>query len=135
MLGVVQAPQPNSLSQEELIELLAFAFGTIDSQFELWLMITFAVIIASYIAGHRLATWLRYCLAGLYTSVSVLLLLMLYVTVRTATDLIGGESIYIGPNTGDPLLLTLVILRNVVWVCGTVITVLFILKGFREQDG
>ena len=123
-----------TLEPEALIELLAFAYGTIDNQFELWLTITFAVIIASYIAGHRLARWLRYCFAALYTAVSVLLLLMLYATVRASVELIGGESIFIGPNPDDPLLFSIVILRNVVWLSGTIVTVLFILRGFREGD-
>lgn len=69
-------PEQTELSREELIELLAFAYGSIDSQFELWLTITFAVI-----------------------------------------------------------MLTIVILRNLVWLIGTVVTVFFILKGFRERNG
>jgi len=127
-------PEHTELSREELIELLAFAYGNIDNQFELWLTITFAVIIASYIAGHRLARGLRYCFAALYTMVSVLLLLMLYSTVRTSLILIGEPTIFIGPESGDPMMLTIVVLRNVVWLVGTVVTVLFILKGFREHD-
>ena len=128
-------PEQTELSREELIELLAFAYSSIDSQFELWLTITFAVIIASYIAGHRLPKWLRYCFAVLYTLVSILLLLMLYSTVRTSRILIGEPTIFIGPDSGDPLMLTIVILRNLVWLIGTVVTVFFILKGFRERNG
>ncbi len=128
-------PEQTELSREELIELLAFAYSSIDNQFELWLTITFAVIIASYIAGHRLASWLRYCFALLYTLVSVLLLLMLYSTVRTSRILIGEPTIFIGPDSGDPMMLTIIVLRNLVWLIGTVVTVLFILKGFRERNG
>ena len=125
-------PEQTELSREELIELLAFAYSSIDSQFELWLTITFAVIIASYIAGHRLASWLSF--AVLYTLVSVLLLLMLYSTVRTSRILIGEPTIFIGPDSGDPMMLTIIVLRNLVWLIGTIVTVLFILKGFRERD-
>ncbi len=127
-------PEQTELSREELIELLAFAYSSIDSQFELWLTITFAVIIDSYIAGLRLASWLRYCFAVLYTLVSVLQLLMLYSTVRTSRILIGEPTIFIGPDSGDPMMLTIIVLRNFVWLIGTVVTVLFILKGFRERD-
>ena len=127
-------PPANELTKEELIEALAFGYSQIDSQFEIWLTITFAVIIASYIAGHRLAPWLRYCFAILYTAVSALLLLMLYNTVRISISLIGDSNSYIGPVPEDPLLLTIVILRNLVWFGGTLVTVLFILKGFRERD-
>ena len=133
-LGVTRMPEQIELSREELIELLAFAYSNIDSQFELWLTITFAVIIASYIAGHRLARWLRYSFAVLYTLVSVLLLLMLYSVVRTSQTLIGEPTIFIGPDSGDPLMLTIIVLRNVRWLIGTVVTVLFILRGFRERD-
>ena len=43
------------LTNEELIQLYDVVTSSVNSQFELWITITFAVIIASYIAGHRLA--------------------------------------------------------------------------------
>ena len=45
----------NELNNEELILLYDVVTGSVNEQFELWLTITFAVIIASYLAGHRLA--------------------------------------------------------------------------------
>jgi len=48
------------LTNEELIQLYDVVTSSVNSQFELWITITFAVIIASYIAGHRLAKSLQY---------------------------------------------------------------------------
>ena len=48
------------LTNEELIQLYDAATSGVNAQFELWITITFAVIIASYLAGHRLARSLQY---------------------------------------------------------------------------
>jgi|AntAceMinimDraft_8_1070364.scaffolds.fasta_scaffold220265_1 hypothetical protein len=42
-----------TLTREELIELIGITTANINGQFELWLTVTFAVIIASHLAGHR----------------------------------------------------------------------------------
>ena len=55
----------NELNDEELILLYDVVTGSVNAQFELWLTITFAVIIASYLAGHRLARSLQYLIATL----------------------------------------------------------------------
>ena len=54
------------LNNEELIQLYDAVFTNINTQFELWITITFAVIIASYVAGHRLERELRYLIAALF---------------------------------------------------------------------
>ena len=54
------------LTTEEFIELMGITTTSINSQFELWLTVTFAVIVASYLAGHRLSNALRYLIAALY---------------------------------------------------------------------
>ena len=65
------------LTTEEAIELLALSVDNINQQFELWLTITFAVIVASYIAGHKLSQVFRVWFVTLYLMVSILLFLML----------------------------------------------------------
>ena len=84
------------LTNEELIQLYDVVTSSVNSQFELWITITFAVIIASYIAGHRLAKSLQYLVAILYTSVSILLYLMLVGAVQFADQfdaVTAGKSI------------------------------------------
>jgi|GEM_PF-3270662 len=61
----------------EFVSVLDAVQSNINSQFELWVTITFAVIIASYIAGHKLPTLLKHLIATLCISVSLLLWLML----------------------------------------------------------
>ena len=63
----------NELNNEELILLYDVVTGSVNEQFELWLTITFAVIIASYLAGHRLARSLQYLIATIYTAMSELM--------------------------------------------------------------
>jgi hypothetical protein len=117
------------LTTEEFIELIGVTTTSINSQFELWLTVTFAVIVASYLAGHRLSTGLRYLIATLYSLVSVLLGLMLLQAVQTADFLLGEKLTAIA--WSDPLRVTIATLRFVVWGLGTIATLVFI---FRNRD-
>jgi hypothetical protein len=114
------------LSTEELIELIGVTTSNINDQFELWLTVTFAVIIASHLAGHRLSKGFRHLVASLYTAVSILLLLMLTDAVRTASLLSGefAENFF-----SDPIRLPIAVLRFGVWILGTAATLVFIYKG------
>ena len=117
------------LNNEELILLWDAVFTQINSQFELWLTITFAVIIASYIAGHRLARSLQYLIAALYLSVSLLLLLMLVGAVLFAGEF-EAFGVLAQPDLWDWVV---VFLRTGVWILGTITTVVFIFRGHRES--
>jgi hypothetical protein len=119
------------MTREELIELLGATTANVNSQFELWLTVTFAVIIASHLAGHSLAKGLKHLIATLYTAVSILLFLMLFEALRTAAGILG-ESIQ--DYYGDPVRLSIAILRVGVWVLGTVATLVFIYKGGGRVD-
>ena len=119
---------------EENIEVLSFVNQNIGHQFELWITITFAVIIASYIAGHRLTKILRYGLAALYTMVSILLYLVLVATTVTARAVIGDEISIFNFSGDNSLIIVIAYLRAVVWILGTIVTLGFILSGFKERD-
>ncbi len=117
------------LTNEELIQLYDATFSNINTQFELWITITFAVIIASYIAGHRLERSLQYLIAALYSAVSLLLLLMLVSAVNFA-----GEFDAFGVQVQqDPLTVMIVFLRVGVWILGTVATLVFIFKRGKDN--
>lgn len=121
---------PEQLTNEELIQLYDAVFSNINTQFELWVTITFAVIIASYIAGHRLERSLQYIVAILYTSVSLLLVLMLISAVNFA-----GEFNAFGiAAVQDTMTLTIVVLRMGIWIFGTVATLVFIFKRGSQRD-
>jgi hypothetical protein len=118
------------LTNEELIQLYAVVTGSVNAQFELWLTITFAVIIASYLAGHRLARSLQYLMAALYTTVSVLLYLMLLGAVQFSQQF---DALNVGASSESNVILAIVVLRTSVWVLGTLATIVFIFKGHKDD--
>ena len=46
--------------------MIVYLDNTIESQFQFWLTITFAVIVAAYSAGHRLKGSIRLVISALY---------------------------------------------------------------------
>ena len=61
----------NDVSTSDLLNLVMTQRGNIDLQFQFWLTITFAVIIAAYSAGDRLDRRLRVMAAALYLLATV----------------------------------------------------------------
>ena len=120
------------LTNEELIQLYDVVTGSVNAQFELWLTITFAVIIASYLAGHRLARSLQYLMATLYTAVSVLLYLMLLGAVQFSQQF---DALNVGLSSESNVILVIVVLRTSVWILGTIATIVFIFKGHKGKAG
>ena len=118
------------LTNEEIILLYDVVTGSVNAQFELWLTITFAVIIASYLAGHRLARSLQYLMGTLYTAVSVLLYLMLLGAVQFSQEF---DAMNLGASSESNLVLTIVVLRTLVWILGTIATIVFIFKGHKDD--
>jgi hypothetical protein len=118
------------LTNEELIQLYDVVTGSVNAQFEFWLTITFAVIIASYLAGHRLARSLQYLMATLYTAVSVLLYLMLLGAVQFSLQF---AVLNVGAYSESSLVLAIVVLRTSVWILGTIATIVFIFKGHKDK--
>jgi len=118
------------LTNEELIQLYDVVTSSVNAQFELWLTITFAVIIASYIAGHRLAKSLQYLIAILYTAVSALLFLMLVGAVQFSEQF---DALTAGTSSASDVVGTIVVLRTSVWILGTIATIVFIFKGHNDD--
>ena len=120
------------LTNEELILLYDVVTGSVNAQFEFWLTITFAVIIASYLAGHRLSRPLQYLMTALYTAVSVLLYLMLLSAVQFSQQF---DELNVGASSEDSVILAIVVLRTSVWLLGTIATIVFIFKGHKGDAG
>ena len=118
------------LTNEELIQLYDVVTSSVNAQFELWLTITFAVIIASYIAGHRLAKSLQYLIAILYTAVSALLFLMLLGAVQFSEQF---DALTAGTSSASDVVGTIVVLRTSVWILWTIATIVFIFKGHNDD--
>ena len=117
------------LTNEELIQLYDVVTGSVNAQFELWLTITFAVIIASYLAGHRLARSLQYLIATLYAAVSVLLYLMLLGAVQFSQEF----DVNLGASSESSVVLAIVVLRTAVWILGTIATIVFVFMGHKDS--
>ena len=115
------------LTNEELIQLHDVVTGGVNAQFDLWITITFAVIIASYLAGHRLARSLQYVIATLYMAVSALLYLMILGAMRFSQQF----DVDLGASSESNLILAIVVLRTAVWILGTIATIVFIFKGHK----
>ena len=56
-----------NVSPDELIEMFFHAQSGIDTQFQYWVSVTFAVVVASFVAGDRLSRGMRYLVAVLYS--------------------------------------------------------------------
>jgi len=61
-------------SPAELAELALLAGASMDTQFQYWISVTFAVVVASFVAGERLSRPMRLLAAVLYLLASVLLI-------------------------------------------------------------
>jgi hypothetical protein len=118
------------LNNEELIQLYEVVTNSVNAQFELWLTITFAVIIASHIAGQRLAKSFQYIIATLYTAVSVLLFLMLLGAVQFSAQF---DTLAIGTSSEAGLIKIIGALRGLVWIFGSIVTIVFIFKGHKND--
>ena len=119
----------------QLLQALSDIFAQIDTQFQVWLTITFAVLVASFIAGHRLHLPGRLVILLLYIVAGTIVLLR----YATAIEWVG----YVGrlyetygvaqpPESG-----TMVLLRLGLMVLGGIVTglaVLFPGLGFHKSD-
>ena len=112
----------NETTVAELIELLQNESASIDMQFQLWITITSAVIIASFAARHHLTFWLRAFIAVMYTLASAT------IAFRYAND--ASQFVFLHNElrirgVDYPTFIDLRILRGLVFSCGTAGTLVF----------
>lgn len=112
----------NETTVAELIELLQNESASIDMQFQLWITITTAVIIASFAARHHLSFWMRAFIAVMYALASAT------IAFRYAND--ASQFVFLHNElrirgVDYPTFIDLRILRGLVFSCGTVATLVF----------
>ena len=112
----------NETTVAELIELLQNESASIDMQFQLWITITSAVIIASFAARQHLTFWMRAFVAIMYTLASAT------IAFRYSND--ASQFVFLQNElqirgVDYPTLIDLRILRGFVYSCGTVATLVF----------
>ncbi len=122
----------NETTVAELIELLQNESASIDMQFQLWITITSAVVIATFAARHHLSFWMRAFVAVMYTLASAT------IAFRYAND--ASQWIFLNNELGSrgvvyPAFVDLRILRGLVFSCGTIATLIFMfIKPSSKTD-
>ena len=114
----------------DLLNALMAQRASIDLQFQFWLTITFAVIVASFIAGERLGRTLRWLAASLYG------LATLHLAVRWMYDGGVGERwvavlVSRGVDIGIPWVAAY--LRMALMLIGTASALAFLLRNPRRE--
>lgn len=115
----------NDVSVAELIGLLQNESASIDMQFQLWITITSAVVIASFAARHHLSLQLKVFVAVMYALASATIALR-YANDASQFVFLNNELIARGvsyPNYAD-----LRFLRGLVYFFGTLATLVFVIR-------
>ena len=113
----------DQVSVAELIDLLQNESASIDMQFQLWITITSAVVIASLAAREHLNLWLKLFVAVMYT-LAVATLIVRYANDASQFVFIKAELSKKGveyPAVGD-----LRLLRSLVYSIGSLATLVFV---------
>ncbi len=124
----------NDFSSAELVEIIFLSRSAMDVQLQYWISVTFAVVVAAFVAGERLAPMLRYFVATLYVLASVALTTTYYTsvtTIRQARELLGESAAILPaiPHISG-------VSRLLLFVLGSAAAIYFLLRvrGGKELD-
>ena len=126
-------PVMDQYSPPELAELALLAGASMDTQFQYWISVTFAVVVASFVAGERLSRPMRLLAATLYLLASILLIsrfLQFAQTTRIYEIALEDAS---SPSIAAGRLI--VFTRFVLFALGTASALYFLLKAKKPRDG
>ena len=104
-----------------------------DAQFQYWLSVSFAVLVAAFIAGERLTFRWRAWVAFLYLLVSVLFALRFAGAAMHATEM-TEELVRRGVPTPNDLATIAGLLRSSIFVLGFFTTMLFLFIRFPKDN-
>lgn len=120
------------MDEKDLLELILAASGDIDQQFEFWLSITFAVLIASHVWGARLNPYVKWLLATLYVFASAILYLRYLLAIDFIVyvrDLYTQYNVNEPPSPGSKISF----LRQTLFIVGTIVTTIFVINPRAGQ--
>ena len=117
----------DAFSAAELSELWFQAQAAADTQFQYWLTITFAVVVAGFVAGERLSNKLRILAAALYL-LATFLLMQRFGHMATGSGPYQQALIERGIDALPRQGLTIVITRVAVFLLGTASALYFLLR-------
>jgi ABC-type transport system involved in cytochrome c biogenesis permease subunit len=116
----------DQFSPAELLELLYIRESVIDTQFQYWITITFAVIAAGFVAGKRLNKRLRRVVASLYLLATVVLVSRWYYAGVVDVAQLSGQLQELGVSFNIPWVT--IIARVVLIAFGTSAALIFLLS-------
>jgi hypothetical protein len=114
-----------TLSSAELLELIATQSALLDSQFQYWLSVSFAVIVASFAAHEQLKAKARVWIGVLYSGISAVFLIR-YFSSFELIRVLANEAVARELQTGGTPVAGYV--RGIVWLGGLVTTLWFLLR-------
>jgi hypothetical protein len=113
------------LSPADLAELFHLRETVIDTQFQFWITVTFAVIVASFVGGDYLSRRLRSVMAVLY-GLSVVVFVSRWLYVAMDASLLRARLVELGIPATFPWVA--VVSRVVLIALGTVAALVFLLS-------
>lgn len=120
----------NEATVTDLIGLLQNESASIDMQFQLWITITSAVVIASFAAGNHFSRRMKVFIAFMYALASAA------IGLRYAND--ASQFLFLHNElklrgVEYPTVIDLRILRTLVYSCGTIATTMFVFAKSRSR--
>ena len=124
------------ISNAELVEIYWLIQERVDAQFQYWLSVSFAVIVACFVAGERLNSKLRLLLTALYF-LAAGVFIMKYFTNQTALIMYVSEMNsralnYRDLGASEYLLPTIVWFRQILFLVGTITTIWFLYSNHTQ---
>ena len=126
----------DQFSPAELTEIIFLARSSMDTQFQFWVSITFAAVVAGFIAGDRLTQRMRYVAASLYALAALVLILRFFDAARTVVsvgDALREAGVTIFPGVG-PVVVVLVVSRYLLFGLGTAAALYFLVREKPEPS-
>ena len=115
----------------EIIDLLQNESASIDMQFQLWITVTSAVVIAIFAARNHLSYLMKLFVAFMYALASITIGLRY---ANDASQFIFLKNELAARGVEYPTVVDLRSLRTIVYSCGTVATVVFILIRPKSNE-
>ena len=120
----------DQFSAAELVEIFYLTMTVADTQFQYWITVTFAAVVAGFIAGDRLKKRLRIAAASLYLLASFVLISRFFATALSAGRVAMAME-EMGVDIVRPVGTLVVVARILLFILGTVAALYVLL---REQE-
>ena len=128
------------MNEADLISLLIESSQALDSNFEFWLTVSFALLVASYLVTERipypvlLTTMFLYVVSTLLFMVRGMTMGRMLTSIRDQLDAMNSETAFISANEN----LLVAALYFVIMIAGSATTIAFVYWRFRKlrtQEG